>query len=264
MIRHHRFTALLLLQMFLVALLCPFTAAAAPAAASPSTTGLATCQAGKELKKRIRRVRVAVIGKHGKRHHATRLRTRWACVEDRTRPHRVVGLTATPGDGSAVLTWTASEDAGGIAGYEIYRDGRYVVTITATTFTDPALTNGVAHQYRVFAVDMARNISKPSGTVWALPKLLPDTQPPGVPVGLTATADPTALSVTLNWTPPTDNKGVVSYRVYRDGALAGTTITPTFADPDRSHKTEYKYAVVALDAAGNLSAATPAVSTYVS
>ena len=87
---------------------------------------------------------------------------------------------------------------------------------------------------------------------------------PGVPVGLTATADPTALSVTLNWTAPTDNKGVASYRVYRDGALAGTSTTATFTDPDRSHKTEYKYSVVALDAAGNQSAATPAVSTYVS
>ena len=265
MIRHHRLTALLLLQLFLVALLCPLTAAAAPAKATdPVTTGLATCQAGKELKKRIRRVRVAVIGKHGKHHHAIRLRARWACVEDRTRPHRVVGLTATPGDGDAVLTWTASEDAGGIAGYEIYRDGHYVVTIPSTTFTDPGLTNGVAHQYRVFAVDMARNISKPSGTVWALPKSLPDTVAPGVPIGLTATADPNALSVTLNWTAPTDNKGVVGYRVYRDGALAGTSTTPTFSDPDRSHKTEYKYSVVALDAAGNLSAATPAVSTYVS
>ncbi len=264
MIRHQRLTALLLLQAFAVALLCPLTAVAAPAAKDPTTTGLATCQAGKELKKRMRRVRVTVRGKHGKRHHATRIRARWACVEDKTRPHRVVGLTATPGDGTAVLTWTASEDAGGIAGYEIYRDGRYVVTITSTTFTDPGLTNGVAHQYRVFAVDMARNISRPSGTVWALPKLVPDTQPPGVPIGLTATADPVALSVTVRWTPPTDNKGVVSYRVYRDGSLAGTSTEPTFTDPDRAHKTEYKYSVVALDAAGNLSTATPAVSTYVS
>jgi len=265
MIRHQRLTARVLLQAFLLALLCPLTAVAAPAPASdPSVTGLATCKAGKELKKRIRRDRVTVRGKHGKIHKATRLHLRWACVEDTTRPARVVGLTAVPGDGTAVLTWTASEDAGGIAGYEIYRDGRYVVTITGTTFTDPVLVNGVAHQYRVYAVDMARNLSKPSGTVWALPRALPDTRAPGVPIGLTATADPAALSVTLAWTPPADDKGVVSYRIYRDGALAGTSTTPAFTDTDRSHKTEYKYAVIALDAAGNQSAATPAVSTYVS
>lgn len=263
MIRHHRLTARLLLLALLPALLCPLAAVAAPAA-DPAKTGLATCKAGSELQKRMKRVRVTVRGKHGKIHKATRLHARWACVEDTTRPRRVVGLTAVPGDGSAVLTWTASEDAGGIAGYEIYRDGRYVVTITATTFTDPQLVNGVAHQYRVYAVDMARNLSRPSGTVWALPRALPDTQPPGVPVGLTAAADPAALTVALTWTPPADNKGVVSYRIYRDGALAGTSTTPAFTDPDRSHKTEYRYAVIALDAAGNQSAATPAVSTYVS
>jgi chitodextrinase len=111
---------------------------------------------------------------------------------------------------------------------------------------------------------MARNLSRPSGTVWALPKAIPDRQPPGAPVGLTASADPVALAVTLRWTAPADDKGVVSYRIYRDGSLAGTSTTPTFTDPDRAHKTEYRYSVVALDAAGNLSTATPAVSTYVS
>ena len=38
-----------------------------------------------------------------------------------------------------------------------------------------------------------------------------------MPAGLTVTADPHALTVSLRWTPPADNKGVVSYRVYRDG-----------------------------------------------
>ena len=117
----------------------------------------------------------------GHRARVVRRRTRWACVEDRTAPSRVVGLVAVPGDGQAVLTWRASEDAGGIAGYEVYRDGQYVVTITGTTFTDPTLLNGVAHQYRVFAVDMARNLSRPSGVVWALPRALPDRHAAGDP-----------------------------------------------------------------------------------
>ena len=185
-------------------------------------------------------------------------------MEDRTRPHRVVGLTATPGDGSAVLTWTASEDAGGIAGYEIYRDGRYVVTITSTTFTDPALTNGVAHQYRVFAVDMARNISKPSGTVWALPKLLPDTQPRRSRrahrdggshcAQRHAELDAAARQQGCRQLPRVPRRRARGHEHHADVHRSSTA----------SHKTEYQYAVVALDAAGNLSAATPAVSTYVS
>lgn len=256
----HRPTAHLLLLAMGLALASPIGAAAAPVGPS----ALATCPAGRELRKQTRRVRVTVRDARGHRRRVVRRRTRWACVEDLTAPSRVAGLMAVAGDGQAVLTWRPSEDAGGLAGYEVYRDGRYVVTITTTTFTDPGLVNGVAHQYRVFAVDMARNLSASSGVVWALPRAQPDRQPPGVPTGLTATADPVALTVKLGWTAPADDKGVVSYRVYRDGALAGTSATPEFTDTDRAHKTEYRYTVVALDAAGNMSTATPAVSTYVS
>lgn len=264
MLRGHRLTARLLLRACALTLLCPLAASTEPAAAAPGPADQATCPPGRQLQKQMRRTRVVVRGAHGKRRRVTRLVARWACVEDRTAPGRVVGITAIAGDGQVVLTWKASEDAGGMAGYEIYRDGRYVVTIAATTFTDPELVNDVAHQYRVFAVDMARNLSAPSGIVWAIPRAVPDRQPPAMPVGLTATADPVGLTVTLRWTPPTDNKGVVGYRVYRDGALAGTSTAPTFTDADRSHKTEYRYSVVALDAAGNISPAAPAVSTYVS
>lgn len=257
---HHRLTARLLLSAFALGLLCPAAVVAAPA----GPAGLATCRAGQVLEKRHKRVRVTVRAANGHRKRVLRRKAVWACVDDRSAPSRVVGLVAVPGDGQAVLTWRASEDSGGIAGYEIYRDGQYVVTISDTTFTDPNLVNGVAHQYRVFAVDMARNLSAPSGVVWAMPRALPDRQPPGVPVGLTATADPAALTVTLRWTAPADDKGVVSYRIYRDGSLAGTSATAEFVDPDREHKTEYRYSVIAFDAAGNASAATPAVSTYVS
>ena len=85
-----------------------------------------------------------------------------------------------------------------------------------------------------------------------------------MPVGVTAAANPEALTVTVRWTAPLDNKGVTSYRIYRDGSLAGTSTTTEFVDAGREHKTEYKYTVVAFDAAGNQSAATPAVTTYVS
>lgn len=261
--RCHRNTARMLLVTFGLALLLPVTAPAAPAVTPAGKAEQATCAAGKELVQRTRRVAV-VVRKHGKRRRVMRAVDGWACVEDRTAPGRVVGLAAVPGDGQVVLTWRASEDQGGIAGYEIYRDGRYVVTIASTTFTDPALTNDVAHQYRVYAVDMARNLARPSGIVWAMPHAVPDRQPPGMPIGLTATADPVALTVTLRWTAPSDNKGVVSYRVYRDGALVGTSTAPAYTDTNPSHKTEYRYTVVALDAAGNISDAVPAVSTYVS
>lgn len=217
-----------------------------------------------ELKLRTRRLRTVVRDAHGRHHAMIRRVRRWACLADVTAPGRVVGIRAIPGDGRVLLGWRPSEDAGGIAGYEVYRDGRYILTTAATTFTDAGLANGIAHQYRVFAVDMARNLSAPSGIVWAMPWAPPDRRPPATPAGLAATPDPAELAVTLRWTPPADDTGVVGYRVYRDGLLAGVSTAPTFTDTDVSHKTEYRYTVVALDAAGNISAAPPAVSTYVS
>ena len=49
-----------------------------------------------------------------------------------------------------------------------------------------------------------------------------DTTPPSTPANLTATGV-TSSSVSLSWSPSTDNVGVAGYRVYRGGTLAGTT-----------------------------------------
>ncbi|MDD4157476.1 MAG: choice-of-anchor D domain-containing protein, partial [Candidatus Cloacimonetes bacterium] len=60
-------------------------------------------------------------------------------------------LTATSGDGSVDLNWDApSRD---LAGYKVYRDGEAITeTITATTYLDEAVENGVTYSYYVTAV----------------------------------------------------------------------------------------------------------------
>ena len=55
------------------------------------------------------------------------------------------------------------------------------------------------------------------------------------------------------WTASTDNVGVAGYRVYRDGALIGTSTTAGYADTTAQPSTAYGYHVVAYDAAGNSS-----------
>lgn len=249
--RMRRPLAAVLLQAMGLALLSP----AAATAAGP--VGLPTCPKAQELAKVTRVVRDA------RGHRASRKRV-WVCRRDRHPPTRPRNLVAVPADGNVVVRWDAAQDAGGVAGYEVYRDGRWLATINDTTFTDPSLRNGVAHQYRVRAVDMARNLSGLSGVVWAMPRAVPDTVAPAMVAGLTAKGDANALSVALAWQPGADDKGVVSYRVYRDGALVGTTATPAYTDTGLGHRAEYKYTVTALDAAGNLSPACPPVSTYVS
>jgi chitodextrinase len=79
-----------------------------------------------------------------------------------------------------------------------------------------------------------------------------ETVPPTQPLNLLATA-PNSNRVDLVWTASTDNVGVAGYRVYRDGALIGTSTTAGYADLTAQPSTAYGYHVVAYDAAGNSS-----------
>ena len=66
-----------------------------------------------------------------------------------------------------------------------------------------------------------------------------------------------------SWQAATDNAGVTGYRVYRNGVLLASTSSLVYVDYAVVRKTTYKYAVRAVDEAGNLgpSSATVSVKT---
>jgi Carbohydrate binding domain/Fibronectin type III domain len=78
-----------------------------------------------------------------------------------------------------------------------------------------------------------------------------DTQPPTVPTNLTATA--ASGAVALSWHASTDNVGVTSYSVHRDGPAIATVggSTLSYTDTTVAPSTTYTYTVEAFDAAGN-------------
>ncbi|MDA2342274.1 M60 family metallopeptidase [Bacillus cereus] len=80
----------------------------------------------------------------------------------------------------------------------------------------------------------------------------PDTEAPTQPQGLYA-SNLTSNSVEIKWNPSTDNVGVKEYQVLRDGQLIQTVQGTTFTDQNLTVNKEYKYAVKAVDAAGNTS-----------
>ncbi|EJR27759.1 MULTISPECIES: M60 family metallopeptidase [Bacillus] len=80
----------------------------------------------------------------------------------------------------------------------------------------------------------------------------PDTEAPTQPQELYA-SNLTSNSVELKWNPSTDNVGVKEYQVLRDGQLIQTVQGTTFTDQNLTANKEYKYAVKAVDAAGNTS-----------
>ncbi|WP_438432256.1 fibronectin type III domain-containing protein [Gorillibacterium sp. sgz500922] len=102
----------------------------------------------------------------------------------------------------------------------------------------------------------------------ALWQLVPgggDTQAPTAPTGLQATAV-TSSSVTLTWSASTDNVAVTGYTIYQSGTQVGSVggSTRTFTHSGLNAATAYSYTVKALDAAGNVSAASGAVSVTTS
>ncbi|MVP01322.1 fibronectin type III domain-containing protein [Paenibacillus lutrae] len=174
---------------------------------------------------------------------------------------RVSGTSTTT---SIALAWNAASDNVGVTGYDIYRGTTLIGSAsgTALTYTDTGLTANTTYTYTVKAKDAAGNVSGVSNTLSAATQpgsSGPDTQAPTVPAGLASTGATTS-SVSLSWNASTDNVGVTQYEVYRNGTLAlavtGTTATVTGLAAD----TSYNFTVKAKDGAGNVSAASAAIS----
>jgi hypothetical protein len=82
---------------------------------------------------------------------------------DTTPPSAPASLAATAVSPSQIdLSWTASADNVGVAGYRVYRDGIQVATTMQTGYADVALAAATAYTYTVEAFDAAQNASPPS------------------------------------------------------------------------------------------------------
>lgn len=87
----------------------------------------------------------------------------------------------------------------------------------------------------------------------------PDTQAPTAPSGLHSMGE-SESTVDLMWSPSSDNVGVTSYRVLRDGSVIATTAAASYKDSGRSPGVTYRYEIVAADAAGNASSRSAALT----
>ncbi|MET8849887.1 PQQ-dependent sugar dehydrogenase [Amycolatopsis sp. NPDC004625] len=172
---------------------------------------------------------------------------------------RTSNLTCT----GVTLSWSASSDDVGVAFYDVYHDGQLMKSVPGTALSaELAVVPGATWGLYVNARDAAGNVSQASATVpVGVPQCQADTEPPTTPGGVRATASGT--TVTVRWTPATDNVGVTGYEVLRDGTSAGSTSGATsFTDSGLAANTRYRYQVRARDAQGNRSApSTPAAVT---
>ena len=174
----------------------------------------------------------------------------------RRRNLRVTGTTST----TVALAWNPSTDNVGVTGYLVFRGATQVGTSATPTFTDTGLAPNTTFTYTVRATDAAGNQSSPSNSVNATTgPPVPDTQPPTAPSNL-AVAAKTSTTVSLAWTASTDNVGVTGYRIREGTTQVGTSTSTNFTVTGPRAVSTHSYNVVALDAAGNVSAASNTVT----
>jgi fibronectin type 3 domain-containing protein len=192
-------------------------------------------------------------------------------TSDTTPPSVPTGLAATVKSGTEIdLSWTASADDVAVTGYDVYRNGGKIGQVGGSTMTyaDIAAAQGVSYTYAVDAFDAAGNHSAQSAFASAT---IPDTTPPTVPAGVSATTLSCAPKacfplppghINTSWNASTDDVAVTGYTVYRDGTQIAAVPASTlwYEDTGRSQFTTYSYTVDAFDAAGNHSAQSTAAS----
>ncbi len=179
-----------------------------------------------------------------------------ATPADTQAPTAPGNLAGTPGFTTMALSWAPSTDNAGVTGYRVYRGEDLVTTVAALDYLDAGLIPGTGYHYLVRAIDSAGNVSDEAVLDTAT---LADTQAPATPPGFDATAG--NQSVVLSWAPASDNVGVASYEILRDGDVIATVPTPGYTDSGLTNGVLYTYQVRALDAAGNLSGAATDAAT---
>lgn len=176
-----------------------------------------------------------------------------------TQPPTVpTGLAPTSVTVSSVsLSWNASTDNVGVAGYTVYRNGVLLSTVSGSslTYNDTSVNASTTYSYTIDAFDAAGNHSAQSQPASATTPAQPDTTAPSTPAGLTAQVGGSG-EVDLAWSASTDNVGVTGYTVYRNGATLATVSSSkvSYADKTVASVANYTYTVDAFDAAGNHSA----------
>jgi hypothetical protein len=159
-------------------------------------------------------------------------------------PAVVTGVTATAGNGSVALAWTApSMNGGTLVRYRVRRDGVEVSTPTSTSATITGLTNGTSYSFTVAAENEA-GIGPYSTAVTSVPVTVPSA-----PQSVSATAG--IREATVSWSVPSSNGGsaIQSYRI-TGGPVTVVASTSPATVTGLQNNTSYTFSVAATNAVG--------------
>lgn len=177
-------------------------------------------------------------------------------------PAAPAALTATAGDTTVALSWTASA---GATGYNIFRgvtsggEGATAIAVAGTTYTDSGLTDGTTYYYKVKAVNGG-------GSSTTSPEANAKPVAPAPPALTNLVATPGNAVVTLTWTAA---PRATSYNVLR-GNTSGSEVFivnvpgPTYTNTLLSNGQTYFYEVQGVDTGGTAAISNEASATPVS
>lgn len=152
-----------------------------------------------------------------------------ADAADRQKPTAPGGVTAQASSATSVhVMWDAASDNKAITGYQVYREGTRVKSVTAARqmIDIDGLTPSTAYTFTVRARDAADTSSPDSN---ALDLTTPSA--PGAPAGtaptdlrITTRAQGKEYTIDLDWKQPDTGGEIPAYQLFLDGRLTTTIV----------------------------------------
>lgn len=172
---------------------------------------------------------------------------------DTQAPTAPSNLMATTLSSSQIkLTWSSSTDNVGVTGYNIYRNGVKITTVTGTSHTDEKLVSAASYQYSIRALDAAGNISAASNIVTATTASETTATPFSI---ISSDVTTTSNSAVINWTTSDFSTGMVRYGLSKSKLTQSTsssvsTKNHTVTISGLAKRTRYFYQIEATSSTG--------------
>lgn len=177
----------------------------------------------------------------------------------RTVPGAPTGASATPGNGSATVSFAAPLDNGGatITYYTVTSSpGGHTATGAASPITVGGLTNGTAYTFTVTAHNVA-GASAPTAPAGPVTPLAP----PAAPTNMVVTPGDSQATLTFTAATATTGAPVTGYRIYVNGVLWGQSgASPVTLSPLTNGQT-YSVQIASYNALWNSALSAPMVVT---
>jgi fibronectin type 3 domain-containing protein len=175
-----------------------------------------------------------------------------------TAPATPTALSASATSSSSIaLNWTETDNSDAAASYAVYEGSTKVATSTGTSATITGLAAGSTHTYTVTAVDGSGVESAHSAAATATTPSSSTT--PATPANV-AVSGTTSSSISLSWTETNNADPAASYNVLEGSTVVATSTGTSATVGGLAAGSTHTYTVEAVDAAGNTSAPSAAVT----